>query len=154
MREQKHVRLSERVMLDAPPALADVLNDRISPHLPQRVVCEGREWALVTRGKGKAKDPLNRRWRYNRYGPDGYFKPHYDAGAYCVHGSACVAAICTTPQVCMCMCVGVSRVYLPIRCYVLLPTQLVQYVIFFFFCVWCVCIRYAWLLAMLIGERL
>eukprot|EP00729_Bicosta_minor_P005846 gene5846-9467_t len=78
----KHVRLSERVMLDAPPALADVLNDRISPHLPQRVVCEGREWALVTRGKGKAKDPLNRRWRYNRYGPDGYFKPHYDAGPY------------------------------------------------------------------------
>jgi len=31
-------------------------------------------------GGGKAKGPINKRWRFNRYASAQYFKPHYDAG--------------------------------------------------------------------------
>eukprot|EP00036_Acanthoecidae_sp_10tr_P010968 CAMPEP_0182917038 /NCGR_PEP_ID=MMETSP0105_2-20130417/1287_1 /TAXON_ID=81532 ORGANISM="Acanthoeca-like sp., Strain 10tr" /NCGR_SAMPLE_ID=MMETSP0105_2 /ASSEMBLY_ACC=CAM_ASM_000205 /LENGTH=282 /DNA_ID=CAMNT_0025054019 /DNA_START=38 /DNA_END=886 /DNA_ORIENTATION=- len=73
-------RNSERVMLDAPPALADEIDRRVQPHLPKRLLCDGEEWELVRMGEGRAGGPVNRRWRYNRYTTEGFFKPHYDAG--------------------------------------------------------------------------
>ena len=65
-------------MLDAPPALADVLNARVQPHLPRLADCHCRRWELVR--QGDSGSPLNGRWRYNRYSPGQFFKPHYDSG--------------------------------------------------------------------------
>lgn len=79
-RARPQFRNSERVMLDAPPALADVLNERVQPHLPRLADCDYRRWELVRGGVGEARSPINGRWRYNRYRPGQFFKPHYDSG--------------------------------------------------------------------------
>jgi len=68
------IRNSQRVLFDAHPQLAKTLNDRLLPHLDKEVECEGSKWKVCV------EEPINRRWRFNRYTKGNYFKPHFDAG--------------------------------------------------------------------------
>jgi len=68
------IRNSNRVMLDIPDHIGKVLEQRLLPLMPATVHCEGSEWQVHT------ENPINQRWRFNRYDKGEYFKPHYDAG--------------------------------------------------------------------------
>jgi len=68
------IRNSQRVLFDAPDQLAKTLNERLLPFLDQTVECEGGNWKVCT------EEPINRRWRFNRYKKGNFFKPHFDAG--------------------------------------------------------------------------
>lgn len=68
------IRNSQRVLFDAPEQLAKTLNERLLPFLDQTVECDGIQWKVCT------EEPINRRWRFNRYNKGNFFKPHFDAG--------------------------------------------------------------------------
>jgi len=72
--DTQSIRNSLRVLTDAPAHVADTLNARLLPHLPQFVSCEGAQWEVY------APECINSRWRFNRYDDGNYFKPHFDAG--------------------------------------------------------------------------
>lgn len=68
------IRNSQRVLFDAPAQLAKTLNDRLLPFLDEEVECEGKSWRVCH------EEPINCRWRFNRYNKGNFFKPHFDAG--------------------------------------------------------------------------
>jgi len=68
------IRNSERVLFDVTDAIGITMNNRLLPYLPQVVNCEKCDWLVQSKG------PINKRWRFNRYASEQYFKPHYDAG--------------------------------------------------------------------------
>eukprot|EP01123_Difflugia_compressa_P001661 TRINITY_DN1202_c0_g1_i1.p1 TRINITY_DN1202_c0_g1~~TRINITY_DN1202_c0_g1_i1.p1 ORF type:complete len:272 (-),score=36.07 TRINITY_DN1202_c0_g1_i1:149-964(-) len=68
------IRNSLRVMLDVPDDIGKVLEQRLLPHMPQYVTCNGYRWTV------HRDNPINKRWRFNRYDEGQYFKPHFDAG--------------------------------------------------------------------------
>eukprot|EP01117_Protostelium_nocturnum_P001423 TRINITY_DN1172_c0_g1_i5.p1 TRINITY_DN1172_c0_g1~~TRINITY_DN1172_c0_g1_i5.p1 ORF type:complete len:274 (-),score=94.78 TRINITY_DN1172_c0_g1_i5:1272-2093(-) len=76
----QQIRNSERVLFDASDQMGIPLNRRILPHLMQTCECEGSNWKVQQIGEGKAKGPINSRWRFNKYHANQYFKPHFDAG--------------------------------------------------------------------------
>jgi hypothetical protein len=69
-----YIRNSKRVLFDAHDQLASTLNQRLLPFLDEQVECEGKLWKVCK------EEPINRRWRFNRYNKGNYFKPHFDAG--------------------------------------------------------------------------
>jgi len=68
------IRNSQRVLFDAPQQMAEVLNQRLLPHLPAEVECKKDKWKVCT------EECINKRWRFNKYNKGNYFKPHFDAG--------------------------------------------------------------------------
>jgi len=48
-----NIRNSQRVLFDAPPSIASVLNARLLPHLPSVVECEGATWSVCQQGANK-----------------------------------------------------------------------------------------------------
>jgi len=76
------IRNSDRVLFDVPDQIGSVLNRRILPFLPKTIELNGNTWHVQVPGGGKAKGPINKRWRFNRYSQGQYFKPHVDA-CYC-----------------------------------------------------------------------
>jgi len=72
--DTKTIRNSQRVLFDVPDPIGKVINERLLPFLPEIVQCEGKTWKVCK------EEPINRRWRFNRYNKGNYFKPHFDAG--------------------------------------------------------------------------
>jgi len=68
------IRNSLRVMLDIPDHIGRVLEERLLPHMPATVECNKYQWQV------HRENPINKRWRFNRYDKGNYFKPHFDAG--------------------------------------------------------------------------
>lgn len=68
------IRNSTRVLFDAHDQLASTLNQRLLPFLDKAVECEGKSWKVCE------AEPINKRWRFNKYYDGNYFKPHFDAG--------------------------------------------------------------------------
>jgi len=68
------IRNSLRVLFDAPDQLAATLNKRLLLLLDEQVSCEGKMWKVCK------EEPINKRWRFNRYNKGNFFKPHFDAG--------------------------------------------------------------------------
>eukprot|EP00026_Physarum_polycephalum_P011799 Phypoly_transcript_12043.p1 GENE.Phypoly_transcript_12043~~Phypoly_transcript_12043.p1 ORF type:complete len:280 (+),score=50.74 Phypoly_transcript_12043:171-1010(+) len=68
------IRNSLRVLFDCPDQIAKTLNQRLLPFLDAQVECEGKSWKVCT------EEPINKRWRFNRYNKGNFFKPHFDAG--------------------------------------------------------------------------
>ncbi|PRP87951.1 hypothetical protein PROFUN_02688 [Planoprotostelium fungivorum] len=76
----KQIRNSERVLFDVSDQIGVELNRRILPFLTEEFDCEGSLWRVQQLGQGMSGGPVNKRWRFNRYAKDQFFKPHFDAG--------------------------------------------------------------------------
>jgi hypothetical protein len=74
------IRTSQRVLFDVPDHIGLELNKRIHPHLPEKLTIDDVVWCRQELGGGYSGGPLNKRWRFNKYSPGQFFKPHYDAG--------------------------------------------------------------------------
>jgi len=77
--DTQSIRTSLRVLFDVPDDIGVVLNDRIAPHLPPELECEGYIWRPSTKDD-LCGGPINKRWRFNKYRKGDFFKPHFDAG--------------------------------------------------------------------------
>jgi len=78
-KDTAQIRTSLRVLFDVPDHIGVILNDRVAPHLPQELECDGIQWRLSTKSD-LCGGPINRRWRFNVYRKGDFFKPHFDAG--------------------------------------------------------------------------